>query len=66
MIMKAHAPSRNASLLCLLLFIVGTVGYFVPLGHIAYVGSILKYLNHAAVYVLMSGYGILLLAVYVL
>jgi len=64
--MKAHAPSRNAGLLCLLLFVLGLVGYIVPLGHIAYVGPALKLINHAAVYLLMIGYGVLLAAVYVL
>jgi hypothetical protein len=64
--MKAHAPSRNAALICLVLFILGMIGHFVPLGQVAYIGPGLKVLNHAAVYVLMSGYGLLLLAVFVL
>ncbi len=64
--MKAHAPSRNAGLICLLLFALGTIGYLVPLGHVAYVGAALRLLNHFAVYLLMAGYGLLLLAVYIL
>jgi hypothetical protein len=63
---KPHAPSRNAGLICLLLFVLGLVGYFVPLGHLPYVGSILGVLNHIDVYLLMVGYALLLLAVYVL
>ena len=64
--MKAHAPSRNAGLICLLLFAVGMLGYFVPMGHLPYVGPVLKVVNHAAVYLLMAGYTLLLLAVYIL
>jgi hypothetical protein len=64
--MKAHAPSRNAALLCLVLFVLGVLGHFVPLGHIAYVGPALRFINHAAVYLLIVGYAVLLAAVYVL
>lgn len=64
--MKPHTPSRNAGLICLLLFVLGLVGYFVPLGHLPYVGSILGVLNQIDVYLLMVGYALLLLAVYVL
>ena len=64
--MKGHAPSRNAGLICILLFVLGTIGYFVPLRHVAYVGPLLALLNHAAVYLLIGGYALLLLAVYVL
>jgi hypothetical protein len=64
--MKASAPSRNTAFICLLLFILGCIGLFVPLGHIAYLGPILHIINKLAVYLLISGYGLLLLAVYVL
>ncbi len=64
--MKPHAPSRKAGLFCLLLFVLGMAGYFLPLGHVAYVGAVLKLVNHLSVYLLMAGYGLLLLAVYIL
>jgi hypothetical protein len=64
--MKAHAPSRNAALLCLVIFILGMIGLFIPLGHIQHVGPYLKFLNHIAVYLLIGGYGLLLVAVYIL
>jgi hypothetical protein len=32
--MKAHTPSRNTVLICLILFILGLIGLFVPLAHI--------------------------------
>ena len=32
--MKAHAPSRNTALICLIAFILGLIGWFVPLGQI--------------------------------
>jgi hypothetical protein len=59
------APSRNAGFICLLLFIVGVIGFFVPLGGIPYLGPVLQILNHVDVYVLMAGYGLLLLTVYI-
>lgn len=64
--MRAHSPSRKTALLCLILFILGLIGYFIPLGHVAYVGAMLHWLNHLAVYLLIGGYGLLLLAVYIL
>lgn len=64
--MRAHAPSRNAGLICLLLFVLGLIGYFVPLGHLPYVGPVLGILNQIDVYLLMVGYALLLLAVYIL
>lgn len=64
--MKAHAPSRNTALICLVLFILGLIGMFVPLGHIQYVGPYLKFINHAATYLLIGGYGLLLASVYIL
>jgi hypothetical protein len=63
---KAHAPSRNAGFICLLLFVLGMVGHFVPLGHAPYVGAMLTVLNQIDVYLLMVGYALLLLAVYIL
>ena len=64
--MKAHAPSRNTALICLLVFILGLIGVFVPLAHIQYIGPYLKFINHIAVYLLIGGYGLLLAAVYIL
>ncbi len=64
--MKASAPARKTALICLLLFILGMIGFFIPLGHIAYIGPVLYWLNKTAVYLLMGGYGLLLLSVYVL
>jgi hypothetical protein len=64
--MKAHAPSRNAGLICLLLFAIGMLGWFVPMGHLPYLGGVLKLVNHAAIYLLMAGYALLLLAIYIL
>jgi len=63
---KAHAPSRNTALICLLVFILGLIGVFVPLAHIQYIGPYLKFINHIAVYLLIGGYGLLLAAVYIL
>lgn len=59
------APSRNAGFICLLLFIVGVLGFFVPLGGIPYAGPVLQILNEIDVYILMVGYGLLLLTVYI-
>ncbi len=53
-------------MICLLLFILGMVGFFVPLGHVPYVGSVLVLLNQVDIYLLMIGYALLLLTVYVL
>jgi hypothetical protein len=64
--MKPRTPSRRTALLCLILFVIGLIGVFVPLGHIAAVGPYLKFVNHVAVYLLIAGYGLLLAAVYIL
>jgi len=64
--MKASAPSKNTALICLILFILGLIGHFVPLGHIAYIGPALHVLNRTAAYLLIGGYGLLLLAVFIL
>ena len=60
------APSRNAGFICLVLFILGMIGFFVPLGHLPYVGPVLGLLNRIDIYLLMTGYALLLLTVYVL
>jgi len=59
------APSRNAGFICLLLFIVGVIGFFVPLAGIPYAGPVLQILNEIDVYILIAGYGLLLLTVYI-
>lgn len=64
--MKAHSPSRNTALICLLLFILGLIGMFVPLAQIQYIGPYIKFINQFAAYLLISGYGLLLAAVYIL
>jgi hypothetical protein len=64
--MRAHTPSRNTALICLVVFILGVIGVFVPLGQIHYLGPYLKFINHIAVYLLIGGYGLLLAAVYIL
>jgi hypothetical protein len=63
---KAHTPSRNTALICLIVFILGLIGLFVPLGQIQYIGPYIKFINHVAVYLLIGGYGLLLAAVYIL
>jgi hypothetical protein len=63
---KAHTPSRNTALICLIVFVLGLIGLFVPLGQIHYIGPYLKFINHIAVYLLISGYGLLLATVYIL
>jgi len=64
--MRAHSPSRNTALICLILFILGLIGIFVPLAQIQYIGPFLKFINQAAVYLLIGGYGLLLASVYIL
>ena len=64
--MKAHTPSRNTALICLMVFVLGLIGWFVPLAQIHYIGPYLKFINHIAVYLLIGGYGLLLAAVYIL
>jgi hypothetical protein len=63
---KAHTPSRNTALICLIVFVIGLIGVFVPLAQIQYIGPYLKFINHFAVYLLIGGYGLLLAAVYIL
>ncbi len=57
------SPKRKTALICLILFIVGIIGYFVPLHGIPIVGS---FVNNYAIYLLMGGYGVLLAAIYIL
>jgi len=52
--------------MALVLFIIGIVGYFIPLGGVAVIGPYLKFINQIAVYLLIGGYGLLLAAVYIL
>ena len=60
------ALSRKAGLVCLVLFFVGLIGYFVPMAHVPVIGPILAVVNELAVFALMFGFGLLLLAVYIL
>lgn len=64
--MRAHAPSRNTALICLIIFILGLIGIFVPLAQIHIIGPYLKFINQIAVYLLIGGYGLLLTAIYIL
>ena len=64
--MKAHTPSRNTALICLIVFVLGLIGWFVPLGQIHYIGPYLKFINQIAVYLLIGRYGLLLASVYIL
>ncbi len=57
------SPNRKTALICLILFIVGITGYFVPLHNIPIVGSLV---NNSAIYLLIGGYGLLLAAIYIL
>jgi hypothetical protein len=63
---KAHTPSRNTAFICLIFFILGLIGVFVPLAPIQVIGPYLKFINQLAVYLLIGGYGLLLAAVYIL
>jgi hypothetical protein len=63
---NVKAPSRKAGLFCLLVFILAVVGHFVPLSGVPVAGPALVFLNQYSYYVMMFGYGLLLLAVYVL
>jgi hypothetical protein len=60
------APSRKAAIFCLLVFGMAVVGHFVPLSGVPVVGPALALLNQYNYYVMMFGYGLLLLAVFVL
>lgn len=64
--MKAHPPSRNTALICLIIFVLGLIGLFVPLAQVQIIGPYLKFINQFAVYLLIGGYGLLLAAVYIL
>ena len=64
--MRPHTPSRRATLISLLLFVIGLIGLFIPLGGIAVIGPVLHVINQLAVYLLIGGYGLLLAAVYIL
>ena len=64
--MKAHTPSRNTALICLIIFVLGLIGLFVPLAQVHIIGPYLKFINQFAVYLLIGGYGLLLAAVYIL
>ena len=59
------APSRKIGLLCLVIFILALIGMFVPLGHTPYAGGALGLINHYYEWLLVAGYGLLLLAVYI-
>jgi hypothetical protein len=60
------APSRKAGVICLSLFVLGVVGYFVPLNGVPHLGAVLMLLNQYAAWLLIFGYGLLLLTVYVI
>jgi hypothetical protein len=60
------APSRKTGLLCLVIFVVALIGMFVPLGHLPYAGAALVLVNRYYEWMLLAGYGLLLLAVYIL
>ena len=53
-------------MLCLVIFVLALIGVFVPLGHLPYVGAALGYVNHYHEWLLIAGYALLLLAVYIL
>jgi len=60
------APSRKTGLLCVLIFVLALIGALVPLGHLPYVGAVLGLVNHYHEWLLIAGYALLLLAVYIL
>jgi hypothetical protein len=53
-------------LLCLVIFVLALIGVFVPLGHLPYVGAALGLVNLYHEWLLIAGYALLLLAVYIL
>jgi hypothetical protein len=59
-------PSRKTGLLCLVIFVLALIGMFVPLGHLPHVGAVLGLVNHYHEWLLIAGYALLLLAVYIL
>jgi hypothetical protein len=48
-----------------MVFIVALIGAFVPLGHLPYVGGVSGLVNRYHEWLLIAGYALLLLAVYV-
>jgi hypothetical protein len=60
------APSRKTGLLCVFIFVLALIGALVPLGHLPYVGAVLGLVNHYHEWLLIAGYALLLLAVYIL
>ena len=60
------APSGKTGVVCLVVFIIAMIGAFVPMGHVPYIGSGLTLVNHYHEWLLMSGYALLLLAIYIL
>ena len=60
------APSRKTGLLCLLIFALALIGAFVPLAHLPYVGAGLGLVNQYHEWLLIAGYALLLLAVFIL
>ena len=49
-----------------MIFVLALVGIFVPLGHVPYAGAALSLLNQYHEWLLIAGYALLLLAVYIL
>lgn len=60
------APNRKTGLLCLLIFLLALVGAFVPLGHVPHAGAALGLINVYHEWLLIGGYALLLLAVFIL
>jgi len=60
------APSRKTALLCLVIFVLALIGVFVPLAHVPYVGTALGLVNQYHEWLLIAGYALLLLGVYIL
>jgi len=48
------------------MFVLALIGMFVPLGHLPYVGTALGLVNHYHEWLLIAGYALLLLAVFIL
>ena len=60
------APSSKTGLLCLVIFVLALIGLFVPLGHLPYVGAAFRLVSEYREWLLIVGYALLLLAVYIL
>jgi len=60
------APSSKTGLLCLAIFVLALIGLFVPLGHLPYVGAAFGLVSEYRELLLIVGYALLLLAVYIL